>query len=634
MHKQTVSQTHIDEGQFNVSSQRGGIMKRNSLKKMLNLLGLSLVIGMSLVLTACSDTSKPAATAGFSLLASGGVSVAQGASNSVTLTIKRTNNFSGAIDLGIDGLPAGINPSFSDNPVTGNSTTLTLEVSDTTAMGTYSFTVKGIANDMEKTATVSLEVVSAATQVDTVSIQNNGSSTQVHQGQDFTLELTGKGLANIIKAKLGDVDGYIAINEADNNTFLPIYFNIMPHGDTIGARTLTLTTSTGTIQKEDVITITAITIGPDGNDTKGRGTPDSPYRSVSHVIQTYNIAGSGDTVKLLDGTYSTASGETLPLNIDKGILLEGESQAGVVFEGNGVNTCFKFEGSGSVANLTLSGCLDAVAAKTGTVNVSKVVFKDNVETGIKLTTDAVAVVENSSFENNSIGLEASDNSKVTIGSSSFETNSIGGLEAKDNSQVNVNNSNFTTNNWGIYLHDKASANLTDTSIADSTENNVLAFGDASLSMVGGTIAKSGDLYWGLWLSSAAELDVSLDGVTIAGSGSSGVGLEGTGGSLKLRNSTITNTTNHNIYISGNPASIDLGNATEAGNNTFKEVNVGSFHISDYRAVDQTAAIMAYGNTFEGGGAQPTGLEIAVVDGDDSVPFWYIHEQDNSIDFGP
>ena len=204
-------------------------------------------------LTACGNPTAPSSLAGFSLLASGGVNVPQGASNDVTLSIKRSNNFSEAIDLGLDGLPADVTASFSENPVTGDSTILTLSASETMAMGTYSFTVKGLANGLEKTATVSLEVTSAATQVDSMSIKDNGSSTQVRQGKSFTLQLTGKRLLDISKATLGDKDASIGSSQPDNNSFLNIHFNNIQHGEKLGTRNLTLTTSTGEIVVEDAV---------------------------------------------------------------------------------------------------------------------------------------------------------------------------------------------------------------------------------------------------------------------------------------------------------------------------------------------------------------------------------------------
>lgn len=62
---------------------------------------------------------------------------------SYAVTINRLNGFGSAVDLSVNGLPAGTTASFSPNPVSGDTSTLTVTVGPTTTAGSYKLTVAG-----------------------------------------------------------------------------------------------------------------------------------------------------------------------------------------------------------------------------------------------------------------------------------------------------------------------------------------------------------------------------------------------------------------------------------------------------------------------------------------------------------
>jgi|GEM_PF-5152615 len=69
-----------------------------------------------------------------------------------TVTITRTGGFTGAVALTISTLPSTIVPTFSVNPVTGTSSTLSVKVKIGAAKGTYPFTVTGTSGTLTHTA--------------------------------------------------------------------------------------------------------------------------------------------------------------------------------------------------------------------------------------------------------------------------------------------------------------------------------------------------------------------------------------------------------------------------------------------------------------------------------------------------
>jgi len=73
-----------------------------------------------------------------------------------TVTINATGGFSSTVQLSVSGLPSGTTGSFSPDPAT-TSSTLTLNVSPSTAAGSYIFTVSGTSGTVTYTATGTLK---------------------------------------------------------------------------------------------------------------------------------------------------------------------------------------------------------------------------------------------------------------------------------------------------------------------------------------------------------------------------------------------------------------------------------------------------------------------------------------------
>ena len=90
----------------------------------------------------------------------GSRSVKQGRSTSYSIAVKRTN-FALPIDLGIAGLPPGATATFTPDPATGTTASLTVttsNVSTITPVGSYPLTITGLADGESETTSVSLGV--------------------------------------------------------------------------------------------------------------------------------------------------------------------------------------------------------------------------------------------------------------------------------------------------------------------------------------------------------------------------------------------------------------------------------------------------------------------------------------------
>ncbi len=88
------------------------------------------------------------------------LSVLTGSSGVVTVNIARFSTFTGAVDLSLEGNTTGLTPTFSSDSASGNSSTLTIAVSNTAVAGLRTLTVKGVSGNITRTATLNLTVQS------------------------------------------------------------------------------------------------------------------------------------------------------------------------------------------------------------------------------------------------------------------------------------------------------------------------------------------------------------------------------------------------------------------------------------------------------------------------------------------
>lgn len=112
------------------------------------------------VVVLAATLAGPVST-GFTLAASGPVSVPQGGSNTSTITVTPTGGFNSAVTLSASGLPGGVTAAF--NPATTSTTsTLTLTATSSATTGQAAVTVTGTSGSLTQTATINVTVTAPA----------------------------------------------------------------------------------------------------------------------------------------------------------------------------------------------------------------------------------------------------------------------------------------------------------------------------------------------------------------------------------------------------------------------------------------------------------------------------------------
>src|SRR5438105_4421747 len=84
-------------------------------------------------------------------------SIVRGGAASYTVSVNASAGFTGAVTLGVTGLPAGAAATFSPNP-TSMTSTLTVRTTSTTKTGTYTLSISGTAGALAHVTTATLQV--------------------------------------------------------------------------------------------------------------------------------------------------------------------------------------------------------------------------------------------------------------------------------------------------------------------------------------------------------------------------------------------------------------------------------------------------------------------------------------------
>ncbi|MBZ5531579.1 MAG: BACON domain-containing protein [Acidobacteriia bacterium] len=122
----------------------------------------NIVITQSDQTTATVNIIQDAAIGDFSISADPVETATPGGTALYNISVVRFQNFTGAVSLALLNPPSGVGSSFSTNPVTGISSTMTLTVATNVAPGIYPMTLKGTNGNVNRSIVVTLNVANQA----------------------------------------------------------------------------------------------------------------------------------------------------------------------------------------------------------------------------------------------------------------------------------------------------------------------------------------------------------------------------------------------------------------------------------------------------------------------------------------
>lgn len=486
------------------------------------------------------------------------------------------------------------------------------------------------------------------------SVQLQGAGNQVRQGHGLvTIEVTGEMLADIALAKLGSLGGTVMTN---NDSAATIDF-VVPHGADLGAQTLSLTTGVGPVSFAAAVEITPISAGPGGADVGAAGTTEDPYRTLAHAL---TIAQPGDTVLLLDGSYTAAGGEVWPTLVPLGVTIRGESRDGTLLDGAlaGVHGLILQDGS-AVADLSVTGFNYGIGMIAGSGSVENVRAYQNASGGLIGVATADLSVSGGRFDQNAIGIALHNSATLVMSGAQIDDNGASGVYLRDNAVLEDSGSTISDNPNGVYLSMNSAADFLNSTLTGNTSRGLWVDNSASatsqgsafdLNLYGVLVSGSGEIlveggsashnlrdgFFFANASSATLIGVEIhdnDDDKLGGVCFSGIAAFTTG-QLTLRDTSFADNC-FGIYTAVEATLFDLGTAVDPGGNSF--VNSSNFHLYDNRpalGVPNGSVITAIGSTFSGiepSGGMKTGIAQQVV-GPNAL--WRINQANQRIEFAP
>jgi hypothetical protein len=449
-------------------------------------------------------------------------------------------------------------------------------------------------------------------------------SPTLRQGQDGVSLVFTRAAGGLAVATGFDLAGLVVARQPESTDARLVLAVSVPHGAALGARALTFSDARGAVSVANVVTVGAISSAPAGVDTN-LGTSAAPFRTLKHALE---VAGAGDTIQLADGTYDAAAGETWGYTSPAGLTLAGQSTTGTTLVAPPPPDASTPGANGLVApagltlkTLTLSGFDTAVATTgTGTLSLTDVAVSGALTAAVSAdATDAMVTISGGSLAS------AQDTILFGDGCASCELDVTG--TSLDGSGMGGHTVDVSASATGSHIVlQKVDVRGDVSVIADAAS---LSVGGSTIKEIGtesrGTINFSGDALDVTDTSITLNADnfgvnfgghtLTLTGVTIEGGK---YGVYQLAGDVKLRGTKIRDYGFMGYYLA--QGDLDLGTATEAGDNLFSSSATGDLVFGLY--VDGIIHPVTSSNTTFNGVEPPAKAWQAAMDQMIDVPGEY------------
>ncbi|AFZ03184.1 DUF1565 domain-containing protein [Calothrix sp. PCC 6303] len=256
----------------------------------------------------------------------------------------------------------------------------------------------------------------------------------------------------------------------------------------VNARTDIQIKTTQNITAQAPATGTIIYVNPtSGNDAAGAGTTEAaPLKTISFALKQ---AQSGTVIQLLPGNYSTASGETFPLDLKSGVTLRGNDEAkgqGILITGGGSYTSRTFAQQNITIlgqnNATISGVTVTNPNQRGTgiwlestnTVIANNTFTNSVRDGVFVTGTGNPKVNNNIFVLNlGNGISIAKQSTGEVRGNTFQNTGFG-IAVSETAAPMIADNQILQNNGGVVVTGSAKPMLRNNVIQDSRDHGLVA----------------------------------------------------------------------------------------------------------------------------------------------------------------
>ncbi len=235
------------------------------------------ITGTSGSITQTTKVTLTVHTPSFSLSTTpGSLNLGTGKSATATVVVAPLYGFTGSVNLGVSGLPAGVTATLGTNPTTGSST-LTLNASSTAATGTSNITITGTSGTVTATTTLPLTV-----HVPTFTLFNSGDVNlgAGTSGSNYIWVFDQFGFSgNVSFSVAGLPSGVTATFNQNPTPYSPLLTLTASSSTALGSSTITVTGTAGTITATTTFKLNVLapnfTLLTNSSEAVGQGTTAS-----------------------------------------------------------------------------------------------------------------------------------------------------------------------------------------------------------------------------------------------------------------------------------------------------------------------------------------------------------------------
>lgn len=194
-----------------------------------------------------------------------------------------------------------------------------------------------------------------------------------------------------------------------------------------------------------------------GDDTSGNGSENAPWKTITQALQ---VATPNTIIKLAPGTYSADTGEVFPLMLKPSVAIQGDTEnkgQGIIIQGGGQFLSRSFGGQ----NVTIVG-----ANKAGLSGVT-VTNSNPRGYGVWIESTNAVIADNTFTGNTQDGVAVAGNSASTITKNYFYRNGANGITISGNSLAQIRENVFEQTGFGVNVTQTAAPVVVSNVIKDN-----------------------------------------------------------------------------------------------------------------------------------------------------------------------
>jgi parallel beta-helix repeat protein len=182
-----------------------------------------------------------------------------------------------------------------------------------------------------------------------------------------------------------------------------------------------------------------------GNDASGNGSQQAPFKTITQALR---MAGANTVIILAPGTYSAESGESFPIELKPGAILQGDPASkgrNVIIRGGG----FFLSRTFARQNIAILGADESGLAGVTVTNPNRRGY------GLWIESSNLVVADNSFIGNTHDGISVTGNSAPLIRNNYFADNGANGMTIFNTARPEVRENVFERTGFGMTIAQNA-----------------------------------------------------------------------------------------------------------------------------------------------------------------------------------